>query len=72
MRRYAVQTSLSDSKATAFGKHFINNFAPEILKSYLHQVDLYMNRKVFLSDRCVYLIVDFLEEWLQAPTLHRA
>jgi hypothetical protein len=65
--RYAVQTSLGDSKASAFGKHFITNFAPEILKSYLHQVDLYMNRKVFLSDRCVYLIVDFLEEWSQHP-----
>lgn len=67
--RYAVQTSLGDSKASAFGKHFITNFAPEILKSYLHQVDLYMNRKVFLSDRCVYLIVDFLEEWSQHPHL---
>jgi len=22
-----------------------------------------MNRKIFLSDRCVFLIVDFLEEW---------
>jgi hypothetical protein len=61
--RYAVQTSMSDSKATAFGKHFIANFAPEIMKSYLHHIDLYMSRKIWLSERCVYLIVDFLEEW---------
>lgn len=54
---------MSDSKATAFGKHFIANFAPEIMKSYLHQIDLYMSRKVWLSERCVYLVVDFLEEW---------
>jgi hypothetical protein len=64
MERYAVQTNMGDSKATAFGKHFITNFAPEILKAYLLQIDLYMNRKVWLSHRCVYLIVDFLEEWL--------
>jgi importin-7 len=61
--RYAVQTSMSDSKATAFGKHFIANFAPEILRSYLHHIELYMSRKMWLSERCVYLIVDFLEEW---------
>jgi importin-7 len=61
--RYAVQTSMGDNKASAFGKHFIANFAPEILKSYLYHVDLYMSRKIWLSDRCVYLMVDFLEEW---------
>jgi importin-7 len=61
--RYAVQTSMGDSKATAFGKHFIANFAPEIMKSYLQQIELYMARKIWLSERCVYLIVDFLEEW---------
>ena len=54
---------MSDSKATAFGKHFIANFAPEILNSYLHHIDLYMNRKIWLSERCVYLIIDFLEDW---------
>jgi importin-7 len=52
-----------DSKASAFGKHFISNFAPEIMKAYLQQIDLYMSRKIWLSDRCVYLIIDFLEEW---------
>ena len=65
--RYAVQTSMSDSKATEFGKHFIADFAPEIMKSYLHQIDLYMSRKIWLSERCVYLIVDFLEEWYLFP-----
>jgi hypothetical protein len=33
------------------------------MKSYLHHIDLYMSRKIWLSERCVYLIVDFLEEW---------
>jgi hypothetical protein len=61
--RYAVQTSMGDNKATAFGKHFIANFAPEIMKSYLQHIDLYMSRKIWLSERCIYLIVDFLEEW---------
>ena len=58
---------MGDSKATAFGKHFIINFAPEILRSYLLQIQLYMSRKVWLSERCVYLIVDFLEEWCSLP-----
>ena len=61
--RYAVQASMTDTKAAVFGKHFIADFAPEILKSYLHYIDLYMNRKIWLSERCVYLIVDFLEDW---------
>jgi len=54
---------MTDTKAAAFGKHFIADFAPEILKSYLHQIDLYMSRKIWLSERCVYLIIDFLEDW---------
>jgi len=63
---------MGDSKATAFGKHFITNFAPEILRSYLLQIQLYMSRKVWLSDRCVYLIVDFLEEWCSLPCKKRS
>jgi len=59
---------MGDSKATAFGKHFITNFAPEILRSYLLQIQLYMSGKVWLSQRCVYLIVDFLEEWCSQPS----
>jgi hypothetical protein len=54
---------MGDNKASAFGKHFIANFAPEIMKSYLQNIELYMSRKIWLSERCVYLIVDFLEEW---------
>jgi importin-7 len=61
--RYAVQTNMGDSKASAFGKHFIANFAPEIMKSYLHHIELYMAGKIWLSSRCVYHLVDFLEEW---------
>jgi importin-7 len=34
------------------------------MKSYLHHMNLYMNKKIWLSDRCLYLMVDFLEEWL--------
>ena len=53
---------MNDTKSTAFGKHFIANFAPEILKSYLHQIDLFMAHKIWLSERCVYLIIDFFDE----------
>lgn len=60
---------MGDSKANAFGKHFIANFAPEIMKSYLHQMELYMARKIWLSERCVYLIIDFLEEWYPQSSL---
>jgi importin-7 len=54
---------MGDTIASAFGKHFIANFAPEIMKSYLQNIEWYMSRKIWLSERCVYLIVDFLEEW---------
>lgn len=33
------------------------------MKTYLHHIDLYMTKKIWLSERCVYLIIDFLEEW---------
>lgn len=54
---------MGDTKSTAFGKHFIANFAPEIMKAYLHQIEAFMSQKIWLSERCVYLLVDFLEEW---------
>ncbi|KAF8576887.1 ARM repeat-containing protein [Ramaria rubella] len=45
-----------------FAEHFVTTFAPEIIKTYLHQLDLYTSGQVWLSRKCQYLIFQFLTE----------
>ncbi|KDR83035.1 hypothetical protein GALMADRAFT_238799 [Galerina marginata CBS 339.88] len=45
-----------------FAKHFIVAFAPEILKIYLQQVDLYVTNQEWLSSKCQYQIFQFFTE----------
>jgi importin-7 len=46
-----------------FAEHFVTTFAPEIIKTYLHQLELYTSGQVWLSRKCQYLIFQFLTEW---------
>ncbi|KZS92303.1 ARM repeat-containing protein [Sistotremastrum niveocremeum HHB9708] len=46
----------------AFAEHFVSSFAPEIIKTYLHQVELYISGQVWLSRKCQYLIFQFFTE----------
>ncbi|KIJ55033.1 hypothetical protein M422DRAFT_201012 [Sphaerobolus stellatus SS14] len=45
-----------------FAEHFVSAFAPEIIKTYLQQIDLYTSGQVWLSKKCQYLIFQFLTE----------
>ncbi|KAF8510510.1 ARM repeat-containing protein [Hysterangium stoloniferum] len=45
-----------------FAEHFVSVFAPEIIKTYLRQIDLYASGQVWLSRKCQYLIFQFLNE----------
>ncbi|CDO69881.1 hypothetical protein BN946_scf184884.g40 [Trametes cinnabarina] len=46
----------------AFAQHFVTNYAPEIFKIYLHQIELYVSGHAWLSKRCQYRIFTFFTE----------
>lgn len=46
-----------------FAKHFITAFAPEILKTYFEQVNLFVSNQEWLSSKCQYQIFQFFTEW---------
>ena len=46
-----------------FAQHFVANFAPEILNTYLRQVQLYVAGQAWLSKKCQYLVFTFFCEW---------
>ncbi|KAF9586016.1 hypothetical protein BGW38_010410 [Lunasporangiospora selenospora] len=61
--RYGNPTALtSNSKFKAFAKAFTANFAPNILTSYLKQVELWVAKQSWLSPRVLCLIGNFFEE----------
>jgi importin-7 len=45
-----------------FAEHFVTNFAPEIFKTYLQQVDLFVSGQAWLSAKCQYQIFQFFTE----------
>lgn len=47
----------------AFADHFVSAFAPEIFKTYLQQVQLFVAGQAWLSKKCQYLIFQFFTEW---------
>lgn len=65
--RYGSVSQLPDNMAQykPFASNFEQNFAPEIFKAYLRQVELSLptsDNRQWLSQRCQKLVVDFLEE----------
>jgi hypothetical protein len=46
-----------------FSKHFIQHFAPEILKAYLQQIDLWVSKQAWLSKICLSCTIAFMDEW---------
>lgn len=47
----------------AFAEHFVVDFAPEIFKTYLHQVELLVSGQQWLSKKSQYHIFSFFTEW---------
>ncbi|KAH9969835.1 ARM repeat-containing protein [Russula dissimulans] len=45
-----------------FAQHFVTDFAPEIFKVYLQQIDLYVSGQEWLSKKCQYQILQFFTE----------
>lgn len=46
----------------SFAQHFVTAFAPEILKVYLQQVELYVTGQEWLSEKCQYHAFQFFTE----------
>ena len=46
----------------AFAQHFVTSFAPEILKNFLAQIDLYVTGQVWMSKKCQYLMFQFFTD----------
>ncbi|KAF9465308.1 armadillo-type protein [Collybia nuda] len=49
----------------AFAQHFVTSFAPEILSTYLGQVQLYVSDQTWLSKKCQYQIFQFFTECIK-------
>ncbi|KAI8978716.1 ARM repeat-containing protein [Trametes punicea] len=47
---------------SAFAELFVTNYAPEIFKVYLHQIELYVSGQAWLSKKCQYRIFTFFTE----------
>ncbi|KAG6919218.1 hypothetical protein DXG01_008013 [Tephrocybe rancida] len=49
----------------AFAQHFVTSFAPEILRTYLNQVQLFVSNQAWLSKKCQYQIFQFFTECIK-------
>jgi len=64
-RRYGDPSQLPSTlkeEYGAFADSFVNTFAPEIIKVFLHQVELYVSGQVWLSKKCQYHIFSFFSD----------
>ncbi|ODQ63530.1 ARM repeat-containing protein [Nadsonia fulvescens var. elongata DSM 6958] len=69
-QRYGCDSSLSSKKKEydAFAKLFLENFVPEILKTYFEQIELWVQKKVWLGQASIYNILAFLEEAIKVKS----
>ncbi|KAI9277967.1 armadillo-type protein [Umbelopsis sp. AD052] len=55
----------SNSKYTAFAKAFITNFAPDILQAYLKQVEGWIKKEYWMSQKCLALSAVFFSDCIK-------
>ncbi|KAI9700716.1 MAG: hypothetical protein M1836_002085 [Candelina mexicana] len=70
--RYGNPSTLQKNSGedySAFSKSFIANFAPEILKGYLQEVDKWVSRSSWLSKSCLSHILAFLDECVKPKSM---
>ncbi|KAF2871894.1 armadillo-type protein [Massariosphaeria phaeospora] len=70
--RYGNPTSLGKNNSgddTEVAKYFIANFAPEILKVYLQQVEKWVQKTAWLSKASLYYILNFLDECIKPKSM---
>ena len=67
-RRYGDPSQLPSTlkdEYGAFADSFVSNFAPEIIKVFLHQVELYVSGQAWLSKKCQYYIFTFFSDCIK-------
>jgi len=67
-RRYGDPSQLPSTlkeEYGAFADSFVNTFAPEIIKVFLHQVELYVSAQAWLSKKCQYHIFSFFSDCIK-------
>ena len=63
-----LQKNNSDNYAD-FSKNFITNFAPEILKAYLQQIEKWVAKTTWLSKPCLSFTLAFLDECVKPKSM---
>lgn len=66
--RYGNPTSITTNNSEnyeKFSKHFIQHFAPEILKAYLQQIELWVSKQAWLSKICLSCTITFMDECIK-------
>ena len=70
--RYGNPASLQKGNGedyTEVAKSFINNFAPEILKGYLQQVEAWIHKRIWLSKPCLSHTLAFMDECVKPKAM---
>ena len=70
--RYGNPASLQKGNGedyTEVAKTFINNFAPEILKGYLQQIEAWIHKSIWLSKPCLSYTLAFMDECVKPKTM---
>ena len=70
--RYGNPASLQKNNGedyTEVAKTFIINFAPEILKGYLQQIEAWIHKRVWLSKACLSFTLAFMDECVKPKTM---
>ena len=67
-RRYGDPSQLPSTLKEEYGTfadNFVNSFAPEIIKGFLNQVQLYVSGQAWLSKKCQYYIFNFFTDCIK-------
>ncbi|EON65354.1 hypothetical protein W97_04592 [Coniosporium apollinis CBS 100218] len=59
----------NDPDYSEFAKSFITNFAPEILKGYLQQIEKWVAKQTWLSKACLSYTLAFLDECIKPKSM---
>ncbi|CAG8475521.1 4872_t:CDS:10, partial [Acaulospora morrowiae] len=57
-----AQLATSSTKYNAFAEKFVHHFGPQILQTYLRQVERWIKREIWLSDKILYFCSDFFKD----------
>ncbi|KAL1924145.1 uncharacterized protein VTP21DRAFT_7180 [Calcarisporiella thermophila] len=58
----------SNKKYKEFANGFIANFAPNILQAYLRQTELWIQKKIWISSKCLAMIASFYSDCVKHKT----